>query len=229
MSAKINSTSMNEAILNAKAITGSTRAVSQATERISFATSVASLVFLAALHLLSPEFNPSSRMVSEYALGSYGGVLLLMFLAWALSCITLFFAIKSEVTTVGGKIGLGFLLLAAVGITMGGLFDLNHDLHGLAAMIGMPSFPIAAVLISVSLGRNPSWTLARRSLIWTAILPWVSLILMNVAIFTGFSQTGEANPGAWFGWANRLLIIAYNGWLMVVAWRALHMQPSRSS
>ena len=227
MSTKISSTS-NEAILNVKDRTGSTMAVSQVAARISFAASVASLVFLAALHLLSPEFNPSSRMVSEYALGSYGWVLLLMFLTWALSCIALFFWIKSEVTTVGGKIGLGFLLLAAVGMTMGGLFDVNHDLHGLAAMIGMPSLPIAAVLISVSLGRNSSWAPARRSLVWAAILTWVSLILMNVAIFTGFSPTFEANPGAWFGWANRFLIIAYNVWLMLVAWQALPIRQSRS-
>jgi hypothetical protein len=227
MSTKISSTS-NEAILNVKDRTGSTRAVSQAAARISFAASVASLVFLAVLHLLSPEFNPSSRMVSEYALGSYGWVLLLMFLAWALSCIVLFFAIKSQAATVGRKIGLGFLLLAAVGMTMGGLFDVNHDLHGLAAMIGMPSFPVAAVLINVSLGRNPSWASARGSLIWMAILTWVSLVLMNIAIFTGFSQTGDILPGAWFGWANRFLIIAYNGWLMVVAWQALQMRPSHS-
>jgi hypothetical protein len=218
MSAKFRSTS-NEAILNVTDTTGSTVALSAKAAKISVVASAASLVFLAALHVLSPEFNPSSRMVSEYALGSYGWVLLLMFLAWALSCIALFFAIKSQITTIGGKIGLGFLLLAAIGMIMGGLFDVNHDLHGLAAMIGMPSLPVAAVLISVSLGRNPSWSEARRSIIGTAILTWVSLVLMNVAIFTGFSQTGEANPGAWFGWANRFLIVAYNVWLMAVAWR----------
>ncbi|HEX6035828.1 MAG TPA: DUF998 domain-containing protein [Anaerolineales bacterium] len=223
------STSTNQVTSNVNDRTGSTVAISGPAAWISFAASIASLVFLAVLHLLSPEFSPSSRMVSEYALGSYGWVLLLMFLTWALSCIALFFAIKSHVMTVGGKIGLGFLLLAAVGMTMGGLFDVNHDLHGLAAMIGMPSLPIAAVLISVSLGRNPSWTSAWRALIWTAILTWVSLVLMNIAIFTGFSPTGEANPGAWFGWANRFLIIAYDIWLLVVAWRALHMQQPRSS
>jgi hypothetical protein len=228
MSANINSTSTNEILSNAKAITGPTQAVSLTAARTSFVASVASLVFLAALHVLSPEFDPSWRMVSEYALGSYGWVLLLMFLTWALSCVALFFASKSQVTTVGGKIGLGFLFLAAVGMTMGGLFDVNHDLHGLAAMIGIPSLPIAAVLISVSLMRNSSGIPARRSLIWTAIITWVSLILMNVAIFTGFSLTGNANPGAWFGWANRFLIIAYNVWLMVAAWRALHMAQSRS-
>jgi hypothetical protein len=112
---------------------------------------------------------------------------------------------------------------------MGGLFDVNHDLHGLAAMIGIPSLPIAAVLISISLARNPFWASARRSLLWTSILTWVSLILMNVSIFTGFSPAGEANPGAWFGWANRFLILAYDIWLIVVAWWALQIRQSRAS
>ena len=223
MSRKIISTS-NEAILSVEGRSGRRVVVSGEATLLSVVASIASLSFLAVLHLLSPEFNPSSRMVSEYALGSYSWVLLLMFLTWALSCIALFFAIKSPVTTVGGKIGLGFLLLAAVGMIMGGLFDVNHDLHGLAAMIGMPSLPIAAVLISVSLGRNPSWTSARQSLLWTAILTWVSLVLMNIAIFTGFSQTGDILPGAWFGWANRLLIIAYNIWLLVLARQAFHIR-----
>jgi hypothetical protein len=197
--------------------------------RISFAASVATLVFLAALHLLSPEFDPASRMVSEYALGNYNWVLTLMFLAWALSCVALFFAIKSHVSTIGGKIGLGLLLLSALGMGMAALFDVNHNLHGLAAMIGMPNLPIAAILISVSLGRHPSWTSARPLLIWTAILAWAGLILMNVGIFTGFSPTGEVNQGAWFGWANRFLIIAYTLWLMAVAWRLLHLGQSRAS
>ena len=223
------STSTNQVISKVNDRAESTEAVSQAAARISFAASIASLLFLAALHLLSPEFNPSSRMVSEYALGNYGWVLFSMFLTWALSCIAVFFAIKSQVKTVGGKIGLGFLLLAAVGMIMGGLFDVNHDLHGLAAMIGIPSLPIAAVLISVSLGRNPSWSSARRSLLWMAILTWVSLILMNAAIFTGSSPTWEVSPGAWFGWANRFLIVAYNVWLMLVAWQAFQMWRSRPS
>ena len=206
-----------------------TQAISHTAGRISLTSSVATLVFLAVLHLLSPEFDPARRMVSEYALGNYSWILSLMFLAWALSCIALFFAIKPDVRTTGGRVGLGFLLLSALGMSMAAVFDVNHNLHGLAAMIGIPSLPIAAVLISVSLGRNSSWTSARRLLIWTAILTWVSLILMNIGIFTGFSQTGEALPGAWFGWANRFLIAAYTIWLMVVAWRILNLRQSRSS
>jgi hypothetical protein len=224
MTAKLNSTSMNKTASNIRESTGSV----PATARNAVGAATASLIFLAALHVLSPEFDPSVRMVSEYALGSYGWILSLMFLTWALSCVALFFAIRPHVGTIGGKLGLGFLLLSALGMTMAAFFDVNHDLHGLAAMIGMPSLPVAAVLISVSLGRNPAWTSARRFLLWTALLTWLGLILMNVAIFTGFTPTGETNPGAWFGWANRFLILVYNVWLMAVAWRVLRRQSSNS-
>jgi len=43
------------------------------------------LLFLASLHVLSPEFDPSWRIVSEYALGNFGWVLSLMFVSWAVS------------------------------------------------------------------------------------------------------------------------------------------------
>lgn len=230
MSTNIGSTSTNETISELTARVRPGTVSSQTAGKISFAASAASLIFLFALHILSQEFDPSWRMVSEYALGNYGWALLLMFLTWALSCVALFLAIKSQTRTVAGKLGLGFLLVSAIGITMGGLFDVNHNLHGLAAMIGMPSLPIAAVLISVSLIRNPAWTPARRLLLGTAILTWVSLILMNIAVFTAFSQSSEQlSQDAWVGWANRFLIFADHAWLMTVAWRAANVSQLRSS
>lgn len=41
----------------------------------------AAILLLAALHVLSPEFSPSWRVISEYAFGHYGWVLSLMFLS----------------------------------------------------------------------------------------------------------------------------------------------------
>ena len=227
MSTNIGSTSTNETRSEMSARVRPGVIPSQAAAKISFAASTASLVFLFALHILSPEFDPSWRMVSEYALGNYGWVLTWMFLTWALSCVALFLAIRSQVQTLAGKIGLGFLLLSAVGITMGGVFDLNHNLHGLAAMIGMPSLPFAAILISLGLIRHPAWAAVRRLLLWTAILTWMSLLLMNIAVFSAFSQSSEQlSQGAWVGWANRFLIVAYHAWLMSVARQAVNVPQS---
>lgn len=242
MSAKINSTSMNEAISKGADTTRSVMAISQVAGRISFAAAVASLVFLAALHILSPEFDPSWRMVSEYALGNYGWVLSLMFVAWALSSWALVFTIWSQVRTIAGKIGSVFLSAAGVGEAMASVFDINHALHGLAAMIGILSLPVAAMLISVSLGRTQAWSAAKKALLWTANLTWVSVILMAatfIILMVTYTQAGGEMtsevivlpPGviALVGWANRLLIIAYNAWLMTVAWRAVNAPRSHSS
>ena len=163
MAAKINSTSMNEAISKGAHTTRSVMTNSQVVGRISFAAAAATLVFLAALHVLSPEFDPSWRMVSEYALGNYGWVLSLMFVAWAISSWALVITIWSQVGTIAGKIGLVFLTAAGVGEAMASVFDINHPLHSLAAMIGFLSLPVAALLISVSLGRTQAWSAAKNS------------------------------------------------------------------
>ena len=63
------------------------------------------LLLLAALHVLSPEFDPSWRMVSEYANGSHAWVLSAMFGAWALSSWALGWAIWRDLPTLPGKIG----------------------------------------------------------------------------------------------------------------------------
>jgi len=164
-------------------------------------------------------------MVSEYALGDYGWVLSLMFLTWALSCVMLFFAIKKHIHTIGGKIGLGFLLVSAVGTGMAAFFDISHSLHGLAFMIGIPSLPIAAILISVSLVRNQGWDSSRRSLLWLANLPWMSVGLMVATMVIGLSQSGgEFSPGVLIGWPNRLVVLAYCGWLMAAARGAIQVE-----
>src|ERR1039457_5429987 len=50
---------------------------------LAITTTFVTILLLAALHVLSPEFSPSWRVISEYALGRYGWVLSLMFLSWA--------------------------------------------------------------------------------------------------------------------------------------------------
>lgn len=50
---------------------GSSRIVEPAA-LLAIALTVIALLLLASLHVLSPEFAPSWRMISEYALGRYG-------------------------------------------------------------------------------------------------------------------------------------------------------------
>jgi len=242
MSVKISSNSSNEVISKIIDPSQSITAISQVTGRISFMASAVTLAFLAALHVLSPEFDPAWRMVSEYALGNYAWVLSLMFIAWAISSWALAFTVGSQLSTRAGKFGLFFLVAAGVGEAMASVFDIRHPLHSAAAMIGILGLPVAAMLISVSLSRTQAWSVVRKVLLWTANLTWVSVVLMVgtfILLIVTFTQAGgemtsevtTLPPGviALVGWTNRFLIITYCVWVMTVAWRAVNMQLSRSS
>jgi hypothetical protein len=186
--------------------------------RVTIAAAGAVVLLLASLHLLSPEFDPSWRVVSEYANGRYGWVLSLMFASWALSSWALAVTAWSEIKSISGRVGLGFLIASGMGEAMASVFDINHPLHGLAGLLGAPSLPIAAILISVSLARTEAWSSGRSVLLWTANLTWVSLLLLAGSLIVTIQKHTRT---ALVGWANRLLVVVYCLWLASVASHAL--------
>jgi hypothetical protein len=202
---------------------------SRTAARLSLAATILFLILLVSLHFIKPELSPSWRMVSEYATGNYAWVMMLAFLCMSISCITLFIAMRSEIVTRSGKIGLGFLLATAFGLAAAAIFPIDpitaspsagtiHGmLHGVASIIGVPSLPIAAMLISQSLARNPTWKTAKRFLIVTAHCTWISLAAMIVQVVLQLSLAGGFGPTVWVGWTNRLLMVAYSVWLLTAA------------
>jgi len=135
--------------------------------RTAFALAAIVLVLLAALRVLSPEFDPSWRVVSEYANGHYGWVLSLMFVSWALSTCALAYALRSQLTTTAGKIGWWFLVVTGLGEALAAFFDINMPMHAVAGLLGVAGLPIAALTISITLVRNPAWSHAGRQLLVT--------------------------------------------------------------
>jgi hypothetical membrane protein len=192
------------------------------------------LILLAMLHVLSPELQPSWRMVSEYANGRFGWVLSLMFVCWALNSWLLAYALYPFAETRPAKLGLAFLILAGIGEAMAAVFDINHPLHMHAAILGVNSLPIAALLIGISFGRAGHWSQSRRLMLWLSNLPWISVLLMSLAMLAflaGLSRAGieinanskplaEIPPGvmAVGGWTNRILIVTYCAWAVAAAW-----------
>lgn len=173
--------------------------------RLAIGAAAAVLLLLAGLHALSPEFDPSWRVVSEYANGRYGWVLSLMFASWAGSSWALAAAVRPQLDrTIGGKIALGLLIAAGVGQAMAAVFDINHPLHELAGMIGVLSLPIAAMLISARLVRS----------LWSANLTWISLVLLVAALIC---MTRWHSRIHLIGWANRLMVMVDCVWVLAVA------------
>jgi Protein of unknown function (DUF998) len=188
------------------------------------------VVALIALHVTSPAFQPSWRMVSEYASGPTPGLLMVFFFAWAVSSLALLVALFPHVTGGLGKTGLILLALAAIGQVMGGVFDISHKLHGPAALIGIPTLCVAAILLTLAMARQPGISAPP---LWIAVLPLVSLVLMVVSVMMFFSALKSAgiemSPDAaplkelpdgvtgWVGWANRALVLSACLW---VSWAA---------
>ena len=182
------------------------------------------------LHVVSPEFSPSWRMVSEYANGRAPWLLSVVFFAWAAASFALVFALWPLSASTLGKVGLAFLILAGIGQAMGGAFDINHKLHGPAAMIGIPSLCIAAVLVTMAMAGRADISAPP---LWSAHLPWISFALMIATLMmffgalkaAGVEMSGQSEPlkvlpdgvSGYVGWANRLLFAASYLWAVLTS------------
>jgi hypothetical protein len=193
-----------------------------------FGAAALALIALGALHVLKPDIDPARTMISRYALGQYGWVMALSFAAFAAASACLFAALMPHVPSLLGRIGLAFLLAAAAGLAMAALFPMDPvstppaqmsfsgKMHGVAFMIGVPCQTLAALLLSLSLG-EPHASLPLLAL--TAVI-WLSLATMIAIMFVAGREKppNPDGPERFLGWPNRLFMVAYGAWLMIVAW-----------
>lgn len=205
---------------------------SQQAAWLSIACTILFLILLTSLHFLKPEVDPSWRMISEYEIGDFGWVMTLAFLSLSFSYLALFIAIRSQVKTIAGRIGLALLLLGVVGSAMGGIFTTDsitatkeqlttHGmLHGIGALLGIPTLPFAATLINWVLARNQAWTFARKWLFLSAAVTWIGLIAFAVSMAVMMPRgQGKFTPDVLIGGSNRFLIFTYAAWQIIVAWQ----------
>ena len=208
----------------------------QSNKPLSIATIVTALLSILCfliLHFVSPEFEPSWRMASEYALGNHKWLITLFFVFWGISSGCLAFVLWNVVSTKLGKAGVILLFISGIGEALAAVFDVKHSLHGFAGLLGIPMLPIAALLITYHLKSKELWRDHKISLLLSAHSTWLSLVLMIVTMIVmiiGFQNAGiEFKEGseppkfvpegviAIGGYANRILILTYILWLIIVA------------
>lgn len=192
-----------------------------------------SLLCLLALHIVSPEFQPSWRMISEYALGKNKRLLTAFFFLWGACSILSSMLFWNLVGTIWASIGVILLIISGIGAIMGGLFDIKHPKHGLSFMLGVPTLPLATLLIGYHLLSLENWSSYRSALLLASHAPWIALVLMGGAmalLFSGFKKAGypmgpdveppEKLPEGVIplaGYANRFLVLCYLIWPILVA------------
>jgi hypothetical protein len=195
---------------------------------------------LALLHLVRVELAPGWHMLSEYSVGPWGFLMRLAFFALAASFISLALALRGHALGATGKAGRCFLVLAAVGAMMGGLFNTDPPgtapeqasttgmLHGFAFLLGVPGVLLAVTFLAASLWRVPDWRSARGLLAGSAALVWVTFLVFARAMSSAMANHA-AGPEFAVGWQNRASVVAWALWVALVASHARALGQQRSA
>jgi hypothetical protein len=197
---------------------------------VAIAAAVLALIAFAALHVLKPEVSPSRNMISQYALGRHGWVMALFFGAFAAATACLSAALVVQAQALSGRLGLAFLLAAAVGLAMAACFPMDPvgtprervsfsgKMHGVAFLVGVPCQLLAVLLLSLALRSQASHAslplLTLTAVVWLSIVVVIAIMLM---VGPGKPSSPDG-PERFLGWPNRLFMVSYGVWLVVAAW-----------
>ena len=185
------------------------------------------LLCVLVLHALRRDLDPSTRMLSEYALGRGGWIMAVAFLSLSMTFATLLVTLRRHLSGAWGVLAVLALAAAAVGSAMGGAFpmdppltppeeySLSGKLHGVAFMLGGPGVLLAAAFVSLALRRKVAWKGARNRLMGSAALIWAVHIVFTVALVKLMS--GDSSVEHSMGWLNRALVASWLVWAIALA------------
>ena len=184
------------------------------------------VLLLGALHVIKPDLSPTWRMVSEYAIGAHGWLMALAFLALAVACVAMSIALKPYAAERAGRVGHVALAITAGALTVAALATTDPvtatpaqltsegKLHGLAAMIGMPAFLIAAVALHRSLRRQSA---VSSHAVRVATIALVAAVVVFAVSMAAMFDGPPADPSVRIGIQNRILVVTQAVWLMVAS------------
>ncbi|GAA4470581.1 hypothetical protein GCM10023189_59430 [Nibrella saemangeumensis] len=168
------------------------------------------------LHLISPEFDPTIRFISEYGVGSFGYLLTAGFLALGAGSLLLVLALF-RLENAGGlvwKAGIALLTIWGVSVMLDGIFPIDEgvepvtssgQIHLMAAMVAFLALMAASLLLSLRFQKMPllRW-MATTALVIVAII-FISFIVSMVldTVLQGLTQ--------------RIFVLACVAWLVFVA------------
>jgi len=195
------------------------------------------VLLLVGLHVVEPEYDPTWRFVSEYALGRFGWMMSVAFGALAISLLSTVVAVARHVRTVAGHIGLVIIAIAVAGLLMAAVFvtdpmttapdaySVSGRMHVLGASLDWS--PAGMVLVGWALSRTANWRRHRRVLLLTAAVP----VVLTLAFTAALPHDGHYGPGVYAGLIGRFMLVSYLGWIVTVSRLVLRLgrpqdQPS---
>lgn len=207
--------------------------------KLSIAAVITYHLLISALIFIRPDLDPSWHPLSEYAIGSNGWLMSLAFIISSFSYGTLLFNIKSHVNGFFGKFGLFILFICVVGTFCVGIFTTDPLttapdkisttglIHMFSGMAGLFLFPIAALLINLSIAlKNKLWRAAKKILLWTSVIPLIGLagFIIHLSIYVMPKGEYAYGPDVPLGYPPRLLFLTYMIWLLIINIQLIKIQ-----
>lgn len=186
------------------------------------------LIDFAVLHVVRPDLAPGAHVLSEYAIG-FAPLGIASFALQTIACLGLAVALMGVATTIGVRIGAALMALAGVGLGLAIAFPMDPldtpvgqetfagTMHGVSAMVGIPSIIAACLVLAYALRKLMPWVGVRGWLVGLAHLTLVGLVGMIACMILLLAMQVTV-AGEIVGWFNRLLVVAYSLFVVVAAW-----------
>lgn len=182
------------------------------------------LLIVAALHFLLPDVYLVTEAISNYGVGPYSSLLTAAVLGSAVAALALTLGLYlGMVPPARSYVGLLFLGLYGVSRLLESLFPidvgaeatLSGTLHNILGQLAFFGFPLAVILLSLSMGKDERWRSFRRP----ALVVSFAVVLTDVVTIVG------SNIGL-FGVTQRLATVTAMLWMLLVGLRLRSMTQS---
>jgi hypothetical protein len=176
-------------------------------------------VGIALMHVLRPDYDVSSHMISDYAVGPWGGVMTTAFAGASLGCLMLALGLaRSRPGSIAGWLAAALFAVASMGLAVTAAYPTDLPdappttvgyIHELSFLVNISSIVLAALLTAIVALRDARWRANR--------VPGVLLaLLLVVAVVVQFRFLHRGMP---YGIANRFVVIVMTTWFVVTAIR----------
>lgn len=182
--------------------------------KMAIAAGILYVFLLLVLHIVEPEFDPTWRFISEYALGRFGFLMNACFLLYSAALICAILSIRSQIKTVVGYVGLGILIISSLGIALAGIFNtdpitteasrisFSGSMHYTGASVDFS--PVGFLLLAFAPGRNKTWRPIRTPLLITSVIS----ILLTIAFMASMPSDYHFNSETRTGLIGRFLFVS---------------------
>ena len=171
------------------------------------------------MHALRSDYPLASHMISDYAVGDFGWVMVTVFIAWSIGIALLLSALLlAEPSSLSRKLGalllaitsIGLLVSAAYRTDLPGLPDTPEgNVHTISFLVNIVCLLVAIPLLSLGFGQKSHLRSFRP----------VALALALAVVLTFLLQFFTLRKGMPYGLTNRLFVVVLLSWLICTAAR----------